>query len=65
MTVFLFSVESLRCLTGLDKLKTLRLQDKTQDLSNPVCLGKNYRADMLSLFPNLEWLDGKNMYEYI
>ncbi|CAC5426355.1 Leucine-rich repeat-containing protein 61 [Mytilus coruscus] len=55
------SIDSLRCLTGLDKLKTLRLCDRTHDLSNPVCMNKSYRTDMISMFPNLEWLDGEKL----
>ena len=58
LIVLYCSVDSLRCLTGLDKLKTLRLCDKIQELSNPVCLHQNYMSDMIALFPNLEWLDG-------
>ena len=55
-----FSIDNLRCLTGIEKLEELRLQDKIHGLSNPMCLNRTYRSDLLDMFPNLKILDGKH-----
>ena len=54
-----FSIDSLRCLTGLEKLTSLRLKEPVNGLSNPVCMNSSYRSDMLKLFPRLVSLDGE------
>ena len=56
---YIFRVDSVRCLTGLEKLISLRLQDTSKGLSNPVCMNSSYRADILRMFPNLTTLDGR------
>ncbi|XP_041368851.1 leucine-rich repeat-containing protein 61-like isoform X2 [Gigantopelta aegis] len=55
------SLESLRCLTGLENLQELRLKDVIHSLSNPVCQNVDYRAEMISMFPNLSVLDGERL----
>lgn len=63
--LILNSVNSLRCLTALDKLEDLRLHDPVRDLSNPLCHSNTYRKDVLDMLPNLKVLDGKSLMNYI
>lgn len=56
--IFDSSIQSLKCLTYLEKLKELRLIDKTNQLTNPVCLNNSYNSDVKEILPGLITLDG-------
>ncbi|XP_067666370.1 leucine-rich repeat-containing protein 61-like isoform X3 [Haliotis asinina] len=53
--------ESLVCLTGLDYLEDLRLQDRISKLTNPVCQHMNYVEEVQRMFPRLKTLDGERV----
>ncbi|XP_046584161.1 leucine-rich repeat-containing protein 61-like isoform X2 [Haliotis rubra] len=53
--------ESLVCLTGLEYLQDLRLQDRINKLSNPVCQHVNYLEEVQRMFPRLKTLDGERV----
>ena len=53
-----FSLSCLRCLTGLENLRELRLKDVIHNLSNPVCQNIDYGSEIMSMFPSLNILDG-------
>lgn len=56
------SIDSLTCLTKLENLTTLRLQDTVQHLSNPVCISEeNYKKAVCKLLPKLLILDGERV----
>ena len=53
------SVDSLRCLMGLEKFEDLRLCDTIHNLTNPMCMNNSYRTDVLNVLPKLRVLDGR------
>jgi len=59
MKLFQYRVDSLRCLTGLDKLESLIINDKAQGLSNPMCVNIDYKQSVNKMFPKLKILDGE------
>ena len=62
------SVDSLRCLTSLEKFTDLRLLDVVHQLTNPVCTNNLYKSHVVALLPKLVILDGTCMhcvYTYI
>ena len=59
--IYFFSTDALNCLSGLEKLEDLRLQNPVTKLSNPVCMGTGYKAQVVSKFPEIKVLDGKSL----
>ncbi|GAB1611005.1 leucine-rich repeat-containing protein 61-like [Argonauta hians] len=59
---FIESPSCLYCLTGLPKLKHLQLQCTAQKRVNPLCREKFYKRNILSMFSNLDSLDGNILY---
>ena len=51
-------MDTVQCLSSLEKLADLRLQDNIKGLSNPVCMNTSYKADVITVLPNLVTLDG-------
>uniref|UniRef100_A0A1I8GYU6 HRDC domain-containing protein n=1 Tax=Macrostomum lignano TaxID=282301 RepID=A0A1I8GYU6_9PLAT len=52
------STEDLHSLTDLANLESLQLQDRSRDLTNPICLSAGYADKILDLLPQLSCLDG-------
>ncbi|XP_043933718.1 leucine-rich repeat-containing protein 61 [Protopterus annectens] len=55
------SFDSLRCLTNLKKLETIRLHDSLHNHSNPICTNAAYRTIVLDMLPNIKVLDGERI----
>ncbi|XP_076803632.1 transcription initiation factor TFIID subunit 2-like [Clavelina lepadiformis] len=55
------SCDRLRCLTGIVNLQKLRLQDRINNLTNPVCHNESYHSTTLSLLSQLLVLDGERV----
>lgn len=46
---------------SLENLRDLRLSDHITNLSNPICMARSYKEEVLALFPSLTSLDGIEM----
>ncbi|CAB4031391.1 Leucine-rich repeat-containing 61 [Paramuricea clavata] len=56
------SIDSLQPLCNLKFLESLRLEDKTKNISNPVCQTlSNYKTPICKFLPNISMLDGEKM----
>ncbi|XP_065836889.1 leucine-rich repeat-containing protein 61-like isoform X3 [Oscarella lobularis] len=54
-------LDALKQLVGLEKLRTLLLQDASQGTANPICQSSLYRASVLRLLPQIHILDGEHI----
>ncbi|XP_065836888.1 leucine-rich repeat-containing protein 61-like isoform X2 [Oscarella lobularis] len=59
--VYLNLDDALKQLVGLEKLRTLLLQDASQGTANPICQSSLYRASVLRLLPQIHILDGEHI----
>ncbi|KXJ22637.1 leucine-rich repeat-containing protein 61 [Exaiptasia diaphana] len=56
----IMSIEDLKCLSKLSKLRKLRLKDDVHNYSNPVCQSaSNYKKSVSEVLPQLTTLDGE------
>ncbi|XP_064608429.1 leucine-rich repeat-containing protein 61-like [Liolophura sinensis] len=56
------SVDGLRYVSGLEKLRELRLKDSLKGLTNPICSQPLYKSEVKAMFPDLLSLDGERLH---